>query len=234
MPAKRLAAVYGTSVAPILIKPAFAERAELDDALGFSAVAGERLADARTGKNGRHVLVGTLRQAVFGRLARYEDVNDAERLRHDPAMPLNPRRESGVGMRRVGQPDRPLRDAMADRRKEPVGSRRSFRTLDRPRSCSPSAAKRRALHGFERQSDPWRAGDGRLERTLRMHLLSLAVRVHPVRRSGALRTASSQRSQRRWLGRRIEAGRGALSRQSLTPLFPRRRRLRQSRRLRIP
>jgi hypothetical protein len=27
-----------------------------------------------------------LRQSVFGRLARYEDVNDAVRLRHDPAM----------------------------------------------------------------------------------------------------------------------------------------------------
>ena len=59
---------------------------ELDDALGLSAVAGETLADARTGKNGRHALVGVLRQSVFGRLAGYEDVNDAERLRHDPAM----------------------------------------------------------------------------------------------------------------------------------------------------
>ena len=59
---------------------------ELDDALGLSAVAGETLADARTGKNGRHALVGLLRQSVFGRLAGYEDVNDAERLRHDPAM----------------------------------------------------------------------------------------------------------------------------------------------------
>ena len=39
-----------------------------------------------TGKNGRHALVGMLRQAVFGRLAGYEDDNDAERLRHDPAM----------------------------------------------------------------------------------------------------------------------------------------------------
>jgi hypothetical protein len=55
---------------------------ELDDALGLSDLAG----DARTGKNGRHALVGMLRQAVFGRLAGYEDVNDAERLRHDPAM----------------------------------------------------------------------------------------------------------------------------------------------------
>jgi hypothetical protein len=58
---------------------------ELDDALGLTA-AGEMLADARTGKNGRHALVGLLRQLVFGRLAGYEDVNDAERLRHDPAM----------------------------------------------------------------------------------------------------------------------------------------------------
>ena len=59
---------------------------ELDDALGLSDLAGERLADARTGKNGRHALLGMLRQAVFGRLAGYEDVNDAERLRQDPAM----------------------------------------------------------------------------------------------------------------------------------------------------
>jgi hypothetical protein len=59
---------------------------ELDDALGLSTMAGEVLADDRTGKNGRHALVGMLRQSVFGRLAGYEDVNDAERLRHDPAM----------------------------------------------------------------------------------------------------------------------------------------------------
>ena len=59
---------------------------ELDDALSLSELASERLADARTGKNGRHAPVGMLRQAVFGRLAGYEDVNDAARLRHDPAV----------------------------------------------------------------------------------------------------------------------------------------------------
>ena len=59
---------------------------ELDDALGLSAMAGDALSDARTGKNGRHALVGMLRQSIFGRLAGYEDVNDAQRLRHDPAM----------------------------------------------------------------------------------------------------------------------------------------------------
>jgi Transposase DDE domain group 1 len=39
---------------------------ELDDALGLTTTAGEMLADARTGKNGRHALVGLLRQSVFG------------------------------------------------------------------------------------------------------------------------------------------------------------------------
>ena len=42
-----------------------------------------------------------------------------------------------------------------------------------------------------------------------MRLLSSAIRVQPVRRSGALRPASGQRAQRRRLGRRPEAGRGA-------------------------
>ena len=50
---------------------------ELDDALGLTSSAGDRFADARTGKNGRHALVGMLRQSVFGRLAGYEDMNDA-------------------------------------------------------------------------------------------------------------------------------------------------------------
>jgi hypothetical protein len=57
---------------------------ELDDAFGLSAMAGETLADARSGRNGRHAVLGWLRQSVFGRRAGYEHVNDAERLRHDP------------------------------------------------------------------------------------------------------------------------------------------------------
>src|ERR1700756_4533351 len=49
-------------------------------------MASDVLADPRTGRNGRHALAGLFRQSVFGRLAGYEDVNDADRLRHDPAM----------------------------------------------------------------------------------------------------------------------------------------------------
>ena len=59
---------------------------ELDDALRLTDTGANTLADVRTGKNGRHRLAGLLRQSVFGRLARYEDVNDAERLCRDPAM----------------------------------------------------------------------------------------------------------------------------------------------------
>ena len=59
---------------------------ELDDALGLSDLAGAALAECRRGKNTRHMLSGLFRQSVFGRLAGYEDVNDADRLAHDPAM----------------------------------------------------------------------------------------------------------------------------------------------------
>ena len=59
---------------------------ELDDVLGLTDLAGAELSECRRGKNSRHLLTGLFRQSVFGRLAGYEDVNDAERLAHDPAM----------------------------------------------------------------------------------------------------------------------------------------------------
>src|SRR5918997_7137752 len=59
---------------------------DLDDALGLTQLAGEGLTDTRTGQNSRHTLIAQLRQSVFGRLAGYEDVNDADRLAHDPAL----------------------------------------------------------------------------------------------------------------------------------------------------
>jgi Transposase DDE domain group 1 len=59
---------------------------EMDDVLPLTASGGGRLAEPCTGQNRRHLLVGLLRQSVFGRLAGYEDVNDADRLCRDPAM----------------------------------------------------------------------------------------------------------------------------------------------------
>jgi len=42
--------------------------------------------EGRRGTNIRHQLGGLLRQAVYGRLAGYEDVNDAGHFADDPAM----------------------------------------------------------------------------------------------------------------------------------------------------
>ena len=105
---------------------------ELDDALGLSTMAGDMLADARTGRNGRHALVGLLRQSVFGRLAGYEDVNDAERLRHDPAM-----RWIVGGKAASGAAASPSQMGRFETRwltaaEEPLGTRRSLRPMDRP------------------------------------------------------------------------------------------------------
>jgi hypothetical protein len=59
---------------------------QLDDALGRSDLASAVLHDTRRGKNTVHRLDGLFRQSVFGRLAGYEAVNDAERLALDPVM----------------------------------------------------------------------------------------------------------------------------------------------------
>ena len=104
---------------------------ELDDTLRLTDTGAETLADARTGKNGRHRLAGLLRQSVFGRLAGYEDVNDAERLCRDPAM-------RWVATKRLlALPPRPARWA-ASRRSGSAGPR----TLPRSSICSASGSTR--------------------------------------------------------------------------------------------
>ncbi len=59
---------------------------ELDERLGLTAASAAQLTDTRRGKNTQHGLTALLRQSVYSRLAGYEDTNDAERLRVDPAM----------------------------------------------------------------------------------------------------------------------------------------------------
>ena len=57
---------------------------ELDERLGLTAMADDLLVDTRHGLNTRHSLIGLVRQSIYARLAGYEDLNDAERLRVDP------------------------------------------------------------------------------------------------------------------------------------------------------
>jgi len=59
---------------------------ELDERLALTASAAERLTETRTGKNTQHSMLALFRQGIYGRLAGYEDTNDADYLRIDPAM----------------------------------------------------------------------------------------------------------------------------------------------------
>jgi hypothetical protein len=59
---------------------------ELDEILGLIVMVLPELRDIRTGKNTQHGLAAMLRQAIYSRLAGYDDTNDAERLAVDPAM----------------------------------------------------------------------------------------------------------------------------------------------------
>jgi hypothetical protein len=72
---------------------------ELDEALELTKMGEEVLTESRLGANKQHLLVPLLRQSIYGRLAGYEDVNDAERLCVDPAMRY-------VVGGRASQPDR--------------------------------------------------------------------------------------------------------------------------------
>src|SRR5665647_2706925 len=60
---------------------------ELDERLGLSELISEHLTDSR-GKNTQLPMADLLRQAIYSRLAGYEDVNDAERLAQDPTFRL--------------------------------------------------------------------------------------------------------------------------------------------------
>src|SRR6516164_1647266 len=73
----------------------------------------------------------------------------------------------------------------------------AYRELDDALGLSVMAGEMLAdARTVEREPDPWQAGDERLERPLRLHLLSPAVRVQPVWRPRTLCSACRQRAQR--------------------------------------
>ena len=120
---------------------------ELDDAIGLTVMASDVLADARTGKNGRHALAGLFRQSVFGRLAGYEDVNDAERLRHDPAMRWIVGGKAAQGC--AASPSQMGRfETQWLAAPENLSALADCPAMDRPCARSPPAEKHRARHGF--------------------------------------------------------------------------------------
>ena len=146
---------------------------ELDDTLGLTALASNVLADSRTGKNGRHDVVGLLRQSVYGRLAGYEDVNDADRLGRDPAMRWI---VGGKAVERGGAStsqmsrfetellskdenltpilEGSLQGLTPSKRGQWLGLPcRPVRALDQPGSRPPAAGQDHSRYGFQRQPD---------------------------------------------------------------------------------
>jgi hypothetical protein len=61
---------------------------ELDERLRLSELVDRHLSDSRRGKNIQFPLTDLLRQSIYGRLAGYADVNDAQRLSQDPTFRL--------------------------------------------------------------------------------------------------------------------------------------------------
>ncbi len=59
---------------------------ELDEPFRLTEKGSTVLSDQRPEISTQHTMPAMLRQSVYGRLAGYEDVNDAERLRIDPTM----------------------------------------------------------------------------------------------------------------------------------------------------
>ena len=85
---------------------------ELDEALGLTTLAGDVIADSRTGKNGWHGIIGLLRQS---RLWSSRRVRGRERRRPAGARScdaVDRRRQGCRARRRIDQPDGPVRDGV--------------------------------------------------------------------------------------------------------------------------
>jgi hypothetical protein len=147
---------------------------ELDEQLGLGDLIAEQLSDARRGKNTQLPLADLFRPSVYSRMAGYEDVNDAERLSQDPAFRL-------IGSENVWDRGVALISRLQTFETEMLAEEENFaglarinreligqvEALDSPQTgCSG--------HGFDRDSSLRPAGEKRLQRPLRIDLLSSA------------------------------------------------------------
>src|SRR6516164_6192461 len=143
---------------------------ELDDVLGLTEMAGDVLADARSGKNGRHALAGLFRHWSPCRIRGCE-------RRRAPAprsgYALDCRRQSGAEERGFAESDGALRDAMARGAQELRCSCPPVWPVDRPCARPKATPWHRARHGFKSElldrSSRWRLPDPRCRPKRRRH-----------------------------------------------------------------
>ena len=125
---------------------------ELDERLGFGELIDQHLPDSRA-NNARFSFADLLRQSVYSRVAGYEDVNDAERLSHDPTFRL-------IGSEKIWDRGAALTsrlqtfetELLAEEGSQPIPELISDRTVERPhrirggRASLQSSVARKSLH----------------------------------------------------------------------------------------
>ena len=78
---------------------------EIDDRFKIIAPMGDCLEDLRCPKHTRHLMVQMIRQRVYYIAPGYEDCNDADYLRIDPALRLAIGKDHKLGAGGCGKPD---------------------------------------------------------------------------------------------------------------------------------
>jgi Transposase DDE domain group 1 len=155
------------------------------------------------------LLVGLLRQSAFGRLAGYEDVNDAEQLCRDPAMRWV---VGGPAIQGAAASDSQLGRFDTEWLTGPRTSPLSPICPDRESTRCTRRRQPRVVvldMKFERKPDLRRTGRQRLQRAFRLHVLS-PLFVFNQLGDGTVRAATWQCPQRRRLAWSTGIGRIAL------------------------
>jgi hypothetical protein len=150
---------------------------ELDERLGLSELIDRHLSDSRRGKNIQLPLADLLRQSIYSRLAGYEDVNDAARLSQDPTFRL-------IGSRKIRERGAALTSRLQSFETEVLTQGENLtglaalnRELIAKAEAIASPAASSAGRGQHRSAGPWPAGAQRVQRPLRVHLLSSVAAV---------------------------------------------------------
>ena len=148
---------------------------ELDERLGLGNLVEQHLTDSR-GKNTQLPLADLLRQSVYSRLAGYEDVNDAERLCHDPTFRL-------VGSKKVWDRGVALTSRLQTFETEMLAEEENFAGLTQlnraliGRTEAMDSTYRAVLDMDSTEIPVYGARAERLQRPFRVHLLSPATAV---------------------------------------------------------
>ena len=166
---------------------------ELDDALDLTGIASNYLQESRTGRNILHHLVPLLRQSIYSRLAGYDDTNDAVRLSKDPAMRV-------VVACSGSDHNAASTSEMGRFETETLTEEKNLKGLAQMNSQWVEGAMvhtphRRVILDMDssERSGARSAGGSRLQRPLRVCLLSPSLSVQPVR---GLRSSDATARQR--------------------------------------